>query len=133
VLQFGLEGGEESGELPSEYPVRCVAYTGTHDNNTSRGWFEAADEATRIWVRRVLDAEDDDVPWRMTEVLWQSPAAWALTPLQDLLSLGGEARMNFPGRGTGNWTWRAEARMIQDGVADRVRALNDAHARHRST
>jgi 4-alpha-glucanotransferase len=133
VLQFGLEGGEESGELPFDYPVRCVAYTGTHDNDTSRGWFEAADEAIRAWARQALAAQDHEIPWKMIESIWSSQAVWTLTPMQDLLSLGGEARMNYPGRGTGNWTWRAEAGMIRDDVAERLHALNEAHGRLRQT
>ena len=133
VLQFGLEGGEEDGELPSEYPERCVAYTGTHDNDTSRGWFESANEETRAWVRRALRADDHEVVWKMIESIWASPAAWTLAPLQDLLALGGEARMNYPGRGTGNWTWRAGADMIRDDVAESLDALNEAHGRLRQS
>ena len=129
VLQFGLEGGEQSGELPSEYPERCVAYTGTHDNDTSRGWFETVDEETRAYVRRVLGSDGQDVAWSLIEALWASPAARTLAPLQDGLSLGSEARMNYPGRATGNWTWRAGEGAIDEALAARLRDLNERHTR----
>jgi 4-alpha-glucanotransferase len=129
VLQFGLEGGEESGELPSEYPERCAAYTGTHDNDTSRGWFESANVATRDYVGRVLPTSGDDVAWAMIEALWASPAERTLTPLQDLLSLGTEARMNYPGRGMGNWTWRVGEGSVDEVLAARLLTMNEAYGR----
>jgi 4-alpha-glucanotransferase len=129
VLQFGLEGGEESGELPAEYPVRCVAYTGTHDNDTSRGWFEAVGEETRAYVRRVLESDGQDVAWTMIGALWASPAERTLAPLQDLLSLGSEARMNYPGRGEGYWTWRAGEGALDEALAARLRDLNERNDR----
>ena len=67
----------------------------------------------------------------MVEALWPSPAVWTLAPLQDLLSLGGEARMNYPGRGTGNWTWRTTGASLDDALADRLAALNQKHGRLR--
>ncbi len=129
VLQFGLEGGEEHGELPSEYPERCAAYTGTHDNDTTRGWFEAVSEDTRAYVRRVLETDGEDIAWSMIGALWGSPAERTLAPLQDLLSLGTEARMNYPGRGMGNWTWRAAQGVIDEALAARLRRMNELHAR----
>jgi 4-alpha-glucanotransferase len=129
VLQFGLEGGEEEGELPSDYPPHCVAYTGTHDNDTSRGWFEAASEETRAYVRKVLAADGSDIAWSMIDALWASAAERTLAPLQDLLSLGTEARMNYPGRGMGYWTWRAEQGSVTEDLAARLRRVNEAHGR----
>jgi len=129
VLQFGLEAGEEHGELPSEYPERCAAYTGTHDNDTTRGWFEAVSEDTRAYVRRVLETDGEDIAWSMIGALWGSPAERTLAPLQDLLSLGTEARMNYPGRGMGNWTWRAPQGVIDEALAARLRRMNESHAR----
>jgi 4-alpha-glucanotransferase len=129
VLQFGLEGGEEEGELPSEYPERCVAYTGTHDNDTTPGWFEAASEETRGYARRVLQTEGEDIAWCMIGALWASPAERVLAPLQDLLSLGTDARMNYPGRGMGYWTWRASQGVMDEALAARLRELNEKYGR----
>lgn len=129
VLQFGLEGGEEWGELPSEYPEHCVAYTGTHDNDTTRGWFEAAREETRAYARRVLETDGEDIAWSMIGALWASPSERTLAPLQDLLSLGTEARMNYPGRGMGNWTWRAEQGVFDQALAARLKNANEVHGR----
>jgi 4-alpha-glucanotransferase len=129
VLQFGLEGGEAGGELPAAYPARCVAYTGTHDNDTTRGWFNSTSEETRDYVRRVFPNADDDIAWALTEALWASPAERTLAPLQDLLSLGTGARMNYPGRGEGYWTWRAAEGAFDDALAARLRDLNEHNGR----
>jgi 4-alpha-glucanotransferase len=132
VLQFGLEGGESEGELPQAYPEQCVAYTGTHDNNTSRGWFEEASKPIRDFARRALSTDGNDIAWSMIRAIWESPARWALAPAQDLLSLGGEARMNYPGRAEGNWTWRMGQGVVNAELAGRLRALNEEHGRARS-
>ena len=129
VLQFGLEGGEQGGELPSEYSKLCAAYTGTHDNDTTRGWFEEAGEDTRAYVRRVLETDGEDIAWSLIGALWASPAERTLAPLQDFLSLGTEARMNYPGRGTGYWTWRVAQGVIDEALAARLRGMNESHDR----
>jgi 4-alpha-glucanotransferase len=129
VLQFGLEAGEEEGELPSEYPARCAAYTGTHDNNTTRGWFDSLREEAQDYVRRTLPGAGDDIAWAMIEALWESPAQRTFAPLQDLLSLGSEARMNFPGTGTGNWAWRVADGAVNRALAQRLLKTNQVHGR----
>ena len=86
-----------------------VMYTGTHDNNTTRGWFQALPEDQRERVRGYLkrpDIGDAEISRQLIELAWTSPAAVAIAPFQDLLNLGGEARMNVPGRASGNWRWR---------------------------
>jgi 4-alpha-glucanotransferase len=129
ILQFDLEGWESDGDLPEKYPERCVAYTGTHDNDTSRGWYEAVSEETRDFARRVLGTDGTDIAWSMIRAIWASGAGWSLAPIQDFLSLGGEARMNYPGRAEGNWRWRLTTGAVDGNLADRVMELNHQHRR----
>ncbi|MCA9184518.1 MAG: 4-alpha-glucanotransferase [Pirellulaceae bacterium] len=109
VLQFAFDGTAENPFLPARYTVNSVAYTGTHDNNTTRGWYQNLDDAMRQVVWQVLQHEElpeSDVAHLFMEMMWQSRAALAIAPLQDLLNLGAEARMNVPGEAEGNWLWR---------------------------
>ena len=106
ILQFGLEGGPQSLDLPHNYEPLTAAYTGTHDNDTSRGWYEVADEATRHFARRYLASDEGEIVPAMVRALWSSVAGWTIVPMQDVLQLGSEARMNRPGQAEGNWRWR---------------------------
>ncbi len=118
ILQFGLDGNDE--HLPAHYPEHCIAYTGTHDNDTSRGWFEGLPAQRRHDVLVQLGADDDNVVRRMIENLYGSRAETVVIPLQDLLDLDSSARMNRPGISDGNWSWRVTARRL---TADRCRRL----------
>jgi 4-alpha-glucanotransferase len=124
VLQFAFEGRMDHPFLPHNYPARCVAYTGTHDNDTTRGWYEAADEIQRDFCRRYLASSGEHIAWDMIQALWGSPATWAIAPLQDLLELGSGARMNYPGRAAGNWTWRVQAEALSEALAQCISTLN---------
>jgi 4-alpha-glucanotransferase len=124
VLQFGFEGGPQNDHLPHHYPERCAAYTGTHDNDTSRGWFAQASEDVRDFCLQYLDSEEAQVHWAMLRGIWSSVARWAIVPLQDPLGLGSEGRMNWPGRAEGNWAWRCPAGALTDELAARIRHLN---------
>jgi 4-alpha-glucanotransferase len=107
VLQFGFGWDPAQTHLPHKYPKRSLAATGTHDNDTSRGWYEAIDHpGTRDWVHRYLQTDGTDIAWVMIRAVLESPADTAIVPVQDLLNLGSEARMNRPGVATGNWGWR---------------------------
>ena len=106
ILQFGLEAGPESLDLPHNYETVTAAYTGTHDNDTSRGWYDRADDTTRHFARRYLTADDREIVPAMVRALRSSVAAWTIVPMQDVLQLGSEARMNRPGQAEGSWTWR---------------------------
>jgi 4-alpha-glucanotransferase len=131
ILQFGLEDGPEHPFLPANYIPHSVVYTGTHDNDTSRGWYEARDARGRALAREHLACEDDpeQVAWKMIEAIWSSVANWALAPLQDFLSLDSAARMNFPGTIEGNWSWRATRSQLSDDMADKIHDLNEEHGR----
>lgn len=127
VLQFGLSGDEK--HLPHQYPERWVAVTGTHDNDTSMGWFTQLDETTRHSVLRTLGCDGQDIVWDVIHAVLRSPANTAIIPMQDLLGLGSEARMNYPGRAEGNWEWRLKPGEIMPGVAERLRAMTESTRR----
>jgi 4-alpha-glucanotransferase len=109
VLQFAFDGNPQNPHLPQNYVPNTVAYTGTHDNNTTRGWFEALPEqqkqAVSAYLRRATVENREAAP-ELMRLAWSSSAALAMAPLQDLLNLGAGARMNTPGEAAGNWRWR---------------------------
>jgi 4-alpha-glucanotransferase len=114
VLQFSFSGDPYEPFLPHNYPVNCVAYTGTHDNDTSLGWYKLAPEKERDFARRYLARAGDNLPWDMIRAVWASVAATTLAPLQDFLCLDSNARMNLPGSPSGNWSWRVDAAVLND-------------------
>src|SRR6476646_2262782 len=109
VLQFAFDGNPQNPHLPHNYVPNSVAYTATHDNDTTRSWFEALPEqqnqAVSAYVRHVPVGNRDAAP-ELMRLAWSSSAALAVAPLQDLLNLGGSSRMNTPGQASGNWRWR---------------------------
>jgi 4-alpha-glucanotransferase len=125
VLQFGLGGDPTNPHLPANHHERSVAYTGTHDNDTTRGWFESLPEAERAWT----ELDPDDPAWSLIGAAWSSRAALAIAPLQDVLDLGNEARMNLPGTEHGNWKWRFAPGDLTSERAERLRALTRAAGR----
>jgi 4-alpha-glucanotransferase len=104
VLQFGFEGATEY--LPHSGIPNSLLYPGTHDNDTSLGWFNKQSEPVKDFFRRYLRVPGDAVPWDMIRAGYGSPSRLFVAPMQDLLSLGSEARMNTPGQAAGNWQWR---------------------------
>ena len=130
VLQFAFDVDEDSQDLPENYGPNCIAYTGTHDNNTTLGWWADANEESRAAARRGLNMADydGDVVARMLDAAWRSPADTAIAPMQDLLGLGAEARMNFPGTVGGNWLWRMRPQDLRS-IARRMRIRNRRSAR----
>lgn len=129
ILQFAFASDPDDDFLPHNYPVNCVAYTGTHDNNTTRGWYQAAPEREQDFCRRYLARSGQDISWSMIRVLWRSTAAWVIAPMQDFLSLGDWARMNFPGTASGNWSWRMHPDSLSEGLTDRLHETNYLFAR----
>jgi len=128
ILQFAFSG-PDNPFLPHLYEPKCVAYTGTHDNDTANGWYASAPEAEKQFARRYLHAEGSAFAWDLIRACWSSVAVFALAPLQDLLDLGTEGRMNFPSRPGGNWTWRFPEAAVNDELAARIRELNYLYLR----
>jgi 4-alpha-glucanotransferase len=121
VLQFGLLD-PTSTHHPKHHVPNCVAYTGTHDNDTTRGWFEALDPEERRRVVAEVGGDGSDISWAMIRCAMASPARLAVVPMQDVLGLGSEARMNTPAEPEGNWGWRMTAGAATDALARSLRA-----------
>lgn len=123
VLQFGFSG-PDNPFLPHNYIPNCVAYTGTHDNDTALGWFAAAAGHEREFAKHYLGVDGRDFAWDLIRAVWKSVAVFAIAPMQDVLSLGGEARMNFPSKLGGNWEWRMSENDLRENLAAGLRDLN---------
>jgi 4-alpha-glucanotransferase len=106
VLQFAFTSDEKNEHLPHNYDTNCLAYTGTHDNDTTWGWLKSAGMEERKMALSYLRMFNRKPAWAMIELAWSSVAKTAIVPLQDLLELGAESRMNIPGVSDGNWGWR---------------------------
>jgi len=148
VLQFGFDGELGNIHLPHNYPPNTVAYTGTHDNNTSVGWFEsvALEEAPgemangesgnldevknqHAFCLDYLSSDGTEIHWDFIEAVLSSAAGMAVVPLQDLLGLGTEARMNLPSTTEGNWLWRFRQEDLSEAIARRMKDLTISHGR----
>jgi 4-alpha-glucanotransferase len=132
VLQFAFDGTSDNPYLPDNYVPNTVVYTGTHDNPTTREWFEGLPQDRREQVWKYLKrppGESDEVAWEMIRLAWSSVAALAIAPLQDVLNLGGEARMNVPGRAEDNWRWRCTDEMLAGPWFQRLRELTTSSTR----
>ena len=122
VLQFGL-GHPESEHHPARVPEHSVVYTGTHDNDTARGWIEGLGAEERARVLSDLSSDGSDVSWDIARAAFETPAERAVVPMQDVLGLGGEARMNTPAVAKGNWRWRLREGEPRPETAGRLEAL----------
>jgi len=133
ILQFAFSDGPQDPFLPHNYPTHCVVYTGTHDNDTVRGWYERVPNEEVDFYRRYLDRDGSNVAWDMIRACWASIAVYSIAPLQDFLDLGNEARMNFPGKPQGNWRWRVPEGAPDAQLALRIKELNYLYGRLPST
>ena len=129
VLQFAFGGNETNEHLPRNYPRDTVVYTGTHDNDTSRGWFESLNEEERDFCLREIGSVGREINWDMIREALSSLADMAIIPMQDVLGLGSEARMNVPASETGNWEWRMKPGALSADLADRLRNLTELSER----
>lgn len=132
VLQFAFDGNSNNPHLPQNFTSNTVVYTGTHDNTTTRAWFAGLPESVRraVWsyVGR-SEQESSEAAWEMIRLAWSSKAGLAITPLQDLLNLGEEGRMNLPGSAAGNWRWRVTEKMLTPSLFDRLCDLTTTSGR----
>jgi len=132
VLQFAFDGQADNPYLPHNFVHNTVAYTSTHDNATTRQWYEDLPDYQRqnFWnyLKRSAGTSADAAP-ELMRLAWSSPAALAIAPLQDLLNLGSEARMNVPGRADGNWRWRVREDMLSSQAFQRLQDLTESSKR----
>jgi 4-alpha-glucanotransferase len=131
VFQFGFDD-DYLGQYhrPHSYPENCVAYTGTHDNDTAVGWYQAnADGAAGHRVRVYLGSDGHDIAWAMLDSVAHSAAQTSIYPMQDLLGLDSSARMNVPGVGWGNWSWRLRDSQLTPDLAGRLATVTERTGR----
>ena len=122
VLQFAFYG-EDGPYLPHRHSRNSVVYTGTHDNDTARGWWEGLTAEERVRVRDYLGTDGAEIEWDLIRAAYASVADRAIVPVQDVFGLGSGARMNTPGEGAGSWSWRAREEDFTPGRAARLRRL----------
>jgi len=132
VLQFAFDGSADNPHLPANYVHNTVVYTGTHDNPTTRGWYEDSPDAGRrnLWrsLQRAEGTSAEAAP-ALLHLAWSSVAALAIAPLQDVLNLGKDARMNQPGSPDGNWRWRVSPDLLSTAAFESLRELTRASSR----
>ncbi len=142
VLQFAFgDDCDTNIHRPHNYPRHCAAYTGTHDNDTTVGWFKTYDSSVTTLTREAhkeeklralnyMGTDGREINWDFIRLVLMSEAETAIIPLQDVLGLGSEARMNVPGRSGGNWRWRFTSRMLTVRARERLRQLTIVAGRH---
>lgn len=123
VLQFAFGSDDRNLFLPQHHVPNTVVYTGTHDNDTTLGWWAGIDERERRFVHEVIGPGSGDMAWDLMAAGSASIADTFIAPVQDVLSLGSEARLNTPGRASGNWTWRLAPGTLTPAHAERLNAL----------
>ncbi len=129
ILLFAFGGDAENLHLPHNYIENCVAYTGTHDNDTVVGWFKKANDSERKFCLEYLDSDGEEINWDFINAIWESVADTAIAPMQDILGLGNNARMNLPASNSGNWNWRCEEDCFSDETAERLKELTEIFGR----
>jgi 4-alpha-glucanotransferase len=129
VLQFAFDSGPTNAYLPHNYVPETVVYPGTHDNQTTIGWFRSLSEPVRASVQRYLGRDGSDIAWNLIQTALGSVADRAIAPLQDVMRLDDDARMNAPGSPTGNWEWRYAPFQLHEGLADGLRELTETYGR----
>jgi 4-alpha-glucanotransferase len=121
VLQFAFSGGPDNPYLPFRHGIDSVVYTGTHDNDTTLGWYLSLDDKSRAHVDEYLGRPKEPMPWPLIRSALASSSRLAIVPMQDLLGLDGEHRMNLPGTSTGNWQWRFSWDQVEEDLAGRIK------------
>jgi 4-alpha-glucanotransferase len=130
VMVFAFLTNPQDVFMPHNYISNSVVYTGTHDNDTVRGWYERIDEKERDFARRYLARSGDDISWDLIRAAWSSVSVLALAPTQDLLGLDNQARMNYPSRPSGNWGWRMLPGALTPHIRGRLREMNVLYGRY---
>lgn len=128
VLMFALDK-PSNPYWPHNYETNSVCYTGTHDNDTVNGWYATLNDRDRNYLRDYIGHHPDNPAWDMIRLAWGSVSCLAIAPLQDILSLGSDARMNKPGIPSGNWRWRFRLEQFHSGIVERVAGLTQLYNR----
>jgi 4-alpha-glucanotransferase len=125
IIQFAFDSDSTNSFLPHNYPQNCVTYSGTHDNDTTIGWYKAAPEIEKHRMREYTRSDGSEVEWELIRLGMLSVADQAIFPLQDFMGLDTEHRMNLPATVGNNWLWRYTPDMLHRIDEDRIRAMVD--------
>ncbi len=129
ILQFAFGSGPENPYLPHNHVRSCVVYTGTHDNDTTAGWFESLKSKEQKNLLAYFDRDGGDIVWQMVKCALASVADYAIIPMQDLLELSSSGRMNIPGVAGGNWSWRCSADSFSSKLATKLARATELYGR----
>ena len=130
ILQFAFSNGWDHPYLPLNYPRNCIVYTGTHDNDTTISWFEKLSEQEKDNTLAYISCTSSEgIHWDLIRLALSSVADGAIIPLQDILGLGSEARMNNPGKNEGNWVWRYHSEALTEELRDRLKIITQTYGR----
>lgn len=130
ILQFAFDSREESDYLPHNYSNNSVVYTGTHDNDTTMGWYDSLNRQDKAFAKRYLNIKaKKEIYWEFIRAALSSVADTAIIPVQDYLGLGSEARVNMPSTLGNNWKWRLRDGQLDDSLAERIREMTKLYGR----
>jgi 4-alpha-glucanotransferase len=129
ILQFAFNDGESNLFLPHHYVANTIAYTGTHDNDTTLGWWNTASDQEKTFAMRYLHSDGQNVHWDMMHAISSSAANLVIFPLQDVLGLSSDQRMNYPGQPTGSWEWRFSWDQVQPWHTQALAKMSLEHSR----
>lgn len=129
ILQYAFGGDANNRDLPHNYIRNSVAYTGTHDNDTTAGWYRSASKNERTFCREYTGSNGRKIYWDLIRTVLASVANTAIVPMQDILGLGSEHRMNLPASMSGNWNWRMAANAVTDNLAARLKQITKNYGR----
>lgn len=123
ILQFAFDSNDDNPYLPANHIPNCVVYTGTHDNDTTLSWYEDLPQHTKDQINHYIGSSSELMPWSMIECAFRSVANWAITPMQDLMSLGKGNRMNIPGVTQDNWNWQFEWQQVHEQLSSKIKTM----------
>ena len=125
ILQFAFDGCQDNPYLPKNLKHNMLAYTATHDNDTTLSWYESLNQETKNYVNYCINPNNEHMPWAMIKTVFESVANLAIIPMQDMLGLGQGYRMNTPGVAEGNWTWQFDWLQLNEGLIEEFSILLD--------
>jgi 4-alpha-glucanotransferase len=129
ILHFAFGAGSANPYLPHNFERNTIVYTGSHDNDTTNGWFSQIPEHERAEIFKYIGFDSGDIAWDFIRLAFRSVANVAMVPLQDILRLGTAARMNYPGRASGNWGWRFEENALTAELAAQIHEISELYGR----
>lgn len=129
VMQFGFDGSPDNPHLLRNHHPRDLVYTGTHDNDTTLGWYRSLDDHTRRYVNDYLGTTGENMPWPVIEAAFRSVCSMAVVPMQDFMGLGTDARFNTPGTVVDNWIWHLDWNLCPEDLSKKIAELVRRHGR----